>query len=185
VDYLGPMSAERSVEMPAEPPVEPPVEPRVEPPVAPRAFKDALSRFASGVTVVTVEDAGEVLGITVSAFSSVSLDPPLVLVAINGRAPVHAALPRVGRFAVSVLAQGQDAVSNHYAGYRQPGVVPELARSDVGPPVVAGALAWLVCSLHAAVGAGDHTLFIGRVEHLSSNDGEPLVYFKGKYRALG
>ncbi len=149
-----------------------------------KAFKDALSRFASGVTVVTVEDGGEVLGITVSAFISVSLAPPLVLVSVDKRAKSHDAFARVGRFAVSVLAAGQDAISNYYAGWKQPGQTVELARPDMGTPVVPDALAWIDCSLHAAVEAGDHTLFIGRVEGLTVRDGDPLLYFRGRYREL-
>ena len=101
-----------------------------------KAFKDALSRFASGVTVVTVEEGGEVLGITVSAFLSVSLDPPLVLVSIDKRARSHEAFGRVGRYAVSVLAAGQDAISNYYAGWKQPGQTVDLVRPEGGTPVV-------------------------------------------------
>lgn len=149
-----------------------------------KAFKDALSRFASGVTVVTVEDGDEVLGITVSAFISVSLEPPLVLVSIDKRARSHEAFARVGRFAVSVLAQGQDAISNYYAGWKQPGQTVDLVRPEGGTPVVPEALAWLQCGLHQAVDAGDHTLYIGRVEGLTVRDGDPLVYFRGRYRAL-
>lgn len=152
--------------------------------VDPKAFKDALSRLASGVTVVTVEEAGEVLGITVSAFISVSLEPPLVLASIDKRAKSHDAFARVERFGVSVLAAGQDALSNYYAGWRQPGQEVELARSERGLAMVPGALAWIECALHAAVDAGDHTLYIGRVEGVTTNDGDPLVYFRGRYRAL-
>ncbi len=153
-------------------------------PVDVNSYKDALSRFASGVTVVTVEEAGEVHGITVSAFISVSLTPPLILVSIDKRAKSHDVLARVGRFAVSVLGAGQEAVSNYYAGWRQPGQVVELARPDMGTPVVADALAWIDCSLHEAVDAGDHTLYLGHVQGLTTRDGEPLIYFQSRYRAL-
>ena len=153
-------------------------------PVDVNSYKDALSRFASGVTVVTVEEDGEVHGITVSAFISVSLTPPLILVSIEKRAKSHDVLARVGRFAVSVLGAGQEAVSNYYAGWRQPGQVVELARPDMGTPVVADALAWIDCSLHEAVDAGDHTLYLGHVEGLTTRDGEPLIYFRSRYRAL-
>lgn len=153
-------------------------------PVDAKAFKDALARFPSGVTVVTVEEAGEVHGITVSAFLSVSLSPPLILVSIDKRAKSHDVIPRVGRFAVSVLAEGQDPVSNYFAGYKQPDQVVELARPDMGTPVVPDALAWIDCSLHQVVDGGDHTLYIGQVEGVTTRDGAPLIYYRGRYRAL-
>lgn len=150
-----------------------------------QAFKDALSRFASGVTIVTVESADEVVGITVSAFISVSLEPPLVLVSIDKRAKAHDVLARSERFAISVLAAGQEAISNYYAGWKAPGQTVALARPDMATPVVPDALAWIDCSLHQAVEAGDHTLYIGRVERLTVRDGEPLLWFRSKYRTLG
>ncbi len=150
-----------------------------------RAFKDAMARFASGVTVVTINDGdGDgVIGITVSAFVSVSLDPPLVLVSIDKRAPAHAAIPRAGRFAVSILAAGQEGVSNHFASRRSEAKV-ELTRPDTTTPVVLGALAWIDCALYSATEAGDHTLYLGLVEGIGSHDGDPLVYWKGGYRRV-
>jgi flavin reductase (DIM6/NTAB) family NADH-FMN oxidoreductase RutF len=153
-------------------------------PVDAKSFKDALSRFPSGVTVVTVEDADEVLGITVSAFLSVSLDPPLVLVSIDRRARSHDVFARAERFAVSVLGVGQEAVSNFYAGYKQPGQTVDLVRPDGAVPVVPEAVVWLQCALHAAVPAGDHTLYIGRVDGVTVREGEPLLYFRGRYRTF-
>ncbi|MDP2306041.1 MAG: flavin reductase family protein [Pseudomonadota bacterium] len=153
-------------------------------PVEPKDFKDAMSRFASGVTVVTVEQGAEVYGITVSAFISVSIAPPLILVSIDKRAACHDAIARAERFAVSVLAAGQVDISNYYAGWRQPGQTVELTRTERGLPVVPGALAWVECAMFNAVEGGDHTLFLGRVEGLTTRDGEPLIYFRSRYRAL-
>ena len=147
-----------------------------------KAFKDALARFASGVTVVTCENGGEVHGITVSAFLSVSLDPMLVLVSIDKRAKAHDLLAQAERFTVNVLAAGQDAISNYYAGWRQPGQVVELTTTDTGAHVVPGALAWIECERHAGLEGGDHTLYLGRVVGLTVHDGDPLLYFRGKYR---
>lgn len=149
-----------------------------------KAFKDALARFASGVTVVTCQNGGEVHGITVSAFLSVSLDPMLVLVSIDKRAKANELLAQADRFTVNVLAAGQDAISNYYAGWRQPGQVVELGRTDSGADVVPGALAWIECERHAALDGGDHTLYLGRVVGLTVHDGDPLLYFRGKYRAF-
>jgi len=153
-------------------------------PVDAKAFKDALARFPSGVTVVTVQEGEDVHGITVSAFLSVSLSPPLILVSIDKRAKSHDVIPRVGRFAVSILAEGQDPVSNYFAGYKQPDQTVELARPDMGSPVVPDALAWIDCSLHQVVDGGDHTLYIGQVEGVTTRDGAPLIYYRGRYRAL-
>lgn len=150
-------------------------------PVDAKTFKDALSRFPSGVTVVTLKDGEEVHGITVSAFISVSLEPPLILVSIDKRSKLHDTFGRLGRFAVSILRNDQSAVSNYYAGWRQPGQTVDLAHTPNGHPVVAGAIAWIECALEESIESGDHTLFIGLVENASTHDGEPLLYFRGKY----
>ena len=94
------------------------------------------------------------------------------------------ALARADRFAVSLLAAGQDAVSNYYAGWKQPGQTVELVRPEGGVPVVPDALAWIQCARHEAFDAGDHTLYLGRVEAATVRDGDPLLYFRGRYRAL-
>ncbi|MES2643150.1 MAG: flavin reductase family protein [Myxococcota bacterium] len=147
-------------------------------------FKDAMSRFASGVTVVTVEHGGEVHGITVSAFISVSLAPPLILVSIDRKAGLHDLIAGAERFTVSMLAADQVDVSNYYAGWRKPEQTVELARTERGSAVVAGALGWIECTQFNAVDGGDHTLFLGRVEAVTTRDGEPLIYFRSRYRAL-
>lgn len=150
--------------------------------IDPKIFRDTLGRFCSGITVVMVEDAQGQRGMTASAFISVSMDPPLVLVAVARRAHLHARLN--DRYTLSLLAAGQDQVSNHFAG--RPDPLPEgtITRNAAGHPVIAGALGWIDCVVHDRVDAGDHTLFIGRVESVDSFDGEPLAYFRGRYRAL-
>lgn len=143
-------------------------------------FRQTLGRFASGVTVVTMEEDGHVHGITVSAFLSVSLDPPLVLVSIDKRAQSHARLLAAERYGVSILAQGQERLSNHFAS-RDDSVVPEFDYL-AGFPVLKDTLAQLVCKIHQTVDAGDHTLFIGYIQELNWQDSMPLTYFQGKYR---
>ena len=150
--------------------------------IDPKAFRDALGRFLSGITIVMIEDDEGQRGMTASAFLSVSMDPPLVLVAVSKKAHLH---PRItDRYTVSLLAADQDFVSNHFAG--RPDPLPEgtITRNAAGNPVIAGALGWIDCSVHDRVDAGDHTLFIGRVEALETFDGEPLAYFRGRYRSL-
>lgn len=159
----------------------------------PKLLKAVFGQFLSGVTVVTAvrpdaSGAQTLCGMTASAFISVSMEPPLVLVSVQHHARLHACLSAGGPFAISVLAQGQELISNHYAGWRKEGCEPTmLPAAPEGPyrtPVVADALAWLDLDLHASVDAGDHTLFIGRVVNLGLSpipDRPPLAYFAGKY----
>lgn len=153
--------------------------------VSPAAFRDALGRFASGVTVVTIPHAGDpagVRGITANAFMSVSLEPPLVLVSIGKKARAHEPLLTAQRYGVSILGQDQAALSNHFAGFDD-SAVPSFTELD-GLAVLEGALAQLVCRVVNRVEAGDHTLFIGQVEALTTAEGSPLLYFRGRYGEL-
>jgi flavin reductase (DIM6/NTAB) family NADH-FMN oxidoreductase RutF len=148
-----------------------------------RAFRAALGRFASGVTVVTTRHQDRIHAMTASAFVSVSLDPPLVLVSVDRRASMHEILPLTGRYGVSVLAEHQAAVSNHFAGRPLPGLdVRFITRQGV--PLVEGAVAHFVVEVTDAHPAGDHTLYIGRVEHFETREGRPLVFHGGRYRQL-
>jgi flavin reductase (DIM6/NTAB) family NADH-FMN oxidoreductase RutF len=151
--------------------------------VTPQAFRQTLGRFASGITVVTTLQDGDVRGITVSAFLSVSLEPPLVLVSIDKKAHSHERMMKVEHYGVSILSEGQQSISNHFAG-RAPDTTPEFETLE-NFPVVKGAVAQLVCRTAQKIDAGDHTLFIGEIEHLTwREDVQPLLYFHGKYRAV-
>ena len=147
--------------------------------IDPREFRATLGRFATGVTVVTMLRDGEPYGITVNAFMSVSLKPPLVAIAIDERANAHPTLLESDRFGVSILRDDQDGLSNLFAGYPS-----ETAPSWVeieGMPLLDGAIGHIVCRITAQHEAGDHTIFVGHVEHLAYDEGEPLLYFRGKY----
>lgn len=148
------------------------------------AFRSVMGSFATGITVVTAEHAGQICGMTASAFLSVSLDPPLVLVSVARSATLHARVVAAGRYAVSMLGAGGEAVSNHFAGRPTADAEIRFTREASATPVLLDALAWVDCSLESAVEAGDHTLFIGRVEALGRREGAPLVYYRGKYREL-
>lgn len=151
--------------------------------VTPQAFKQTLGRFASGVTVVTMQHDGEVRGITVSAFLSVSLEPPLVLVSIDKKAHSHERMIEVEHYGVSILSEDQQNLSNHFAG-RAPDVVPTFEELG-GFPVLENALAQLLCKTVQKVDAGDHTLFIGQIEQLKwQENAKPLVYFHGGYQKV-
>jgi flavin reductase (DIM6/NTAB) family NADH-FMN oxidoreductase RutF len=148
--------------------------------VSAQSFKQTLSRFASGVTVVTMQDGDTLHGITVSAFLSVSLEPPLVLVSIDKKAHSQARLLTAERFGVSILAQDQEYLSNHFAG-RDESVQPTYD-TLAGFPVLNEALAQLVCQVHQVIDVGDHTLFIGYIQEVAWREAMPLTYFQGKYR---
>jgi flavin reductase (DIM6/NTAB) family NADH-FMN oxidoreductase RutF len=148
-----------------------------------RQFRNALGRFASGVTVVTARHQDHVHGMTANAFTSVSLDPPLVLVSIDNRASMHEILPGARRFGISVLAEHQEPHSNHFAGRTVEDLEVTFTMRH-GVPLIDGAVAHFVVEAVDIHPAGDHTLYIGRVEHFESNDERPLLFYAGRYRRL-
>ena len=149
-------------------------------------FRSALSRFPSGVTVVTTRDAGgRFHGMTVSAFASVSLEPPLVLVCIEKTTGSHRALRESEFFVVNVLAEGQENLSNHFASQvsdRFDGIAYRLGLGEI--PVLENALVTLQCRLAYAHEGGDHTIFVGLVEKTEVKNEKPLIYWDGDYRKL-
>jgi flavin reductase (DIM6/NTAB) family NADH-FMN oxidoreductase RutF len=149
-----------------------------------RAFRTTLGRFATGVTVVSMQEGEARHGITVNAFLSLSLDPPLVGVSIDRSAHAHGALLASERYGVSVLRADQEAVSNHFAGRPDSEVAAPFESLD-GFPVIVGAVAQLVCRIVDRYDTGDHTLFVGEVETLLHREGQPLLYFGGDYRRVG
>lgn len=149
-------------------------------------FRAALGRFASGVTIVTSKDAdGNWHGITVSAFCSVSLDPPLVLVCIDVNTGSHHALTQTDSFVVNILRADQQRISDRFASYLPDKFETVRCRSGIDDlPVLEDALANLECRLVNSHANGDHTIFVGLIERVTVNDGEPLVYWHGNYRNL-
>jgi flavin reductase (DIM6/NTAB) family NADH-FMN oxidoreductase RutF len=149
----------------------------------PRHFRSALGRFASGVTVVTARYQDQTHGMTANAFVSVSLDPPLVLVSLDNRSYMHRILPNVGHYGVSVLAEEQERLSNHFAGRTSEGIhIRFLTRNGI--PLLEGAVAYFVVRVMDAHPAGDHTLYIGHVQHFESRDERPLLFYAGRYQNL-
>ncbi|MBQ0879756.1 MULTISPECIES: flavin reductase family protein [Streptomyces] len=167
-------------------------------------FRAAMSRLASGVVLVTAQEppldpddplapSGEDVGMTATAFMSVSLDPPLVLVSLRTGSRMDDLLDEQPLWAVSVLSGSQRHIAGRFAMKGR--VSDRLLFADIpyrrgeatGAPLVGGALATLECRTEQRVTAGDHTLVIGRVltASLPSADGGPLAYFRGRYRQLG
>ena len=155
-------------------------------PVSPDEFRRALSRFASGITVVaTMDSDGKLHGITVSAFCSVSLRPPLVLVCIEKTTGSYRALIDSGKFSVSILGEEQSDVSEHFASLT-PNKFDSVAyqAGDNGLPLLEDAAVSMECEVTAAHDAGDHTIFIAEVGRIVINEIRPLVYLHGDYRRL-
>ena len=155
-------------------------------PVSSADFRSALSRFASGVTVVTTKDAaGKQFGITVSAFCSVSLDPPLVLICIEKTTGSHHAFNESGRFTVNILTESQAHISEHFASLLEDKFsMIDHAIDEHGVPLLQNSLATLQCVLFKTLDGGDHSIFLGLVEHVSVRDDDQLVYFKSTYRTI-
>ena len=149
-----------------------------------KTFRKTLGKFASGVTVITTLVDGETHGMTASAFFSLSLDPPLVAVAVDHRARIHELLLRSGRFGVSVLNRQQESLSNHFARMTKEEVDVSFFEED-GVPLIGEALMNLVCRVADSFPGGDHTIYVGQVEWCRSrDDGEPLMYYAGGYHSI-
>jgi len=155
--------------------------------VAPDEFRAAMSRFITGVTVITVETAdSSVHGMTANAFCSVSLRPPLVLVCVDHLAETYLHLRERGEFGVSVLKADQDAFSEYFADpERNPDSARRLGiryrKMKSGRPVLDNALLNLDCRIVDAHQAGDHAIFVAEVREVALGEGEPLLYFRGRY----
>ena len=147
-----------------------------------------MRRFPTGVAVITVDAEGQRLGLTVGSLVAVSLQPPLVGVAISHEAAMHELLLEAGGFAVSLLAAGQEWLAQHFArGVPPIGMWRDVATEDAasGAPLLVGALGWLECVLRRDVDAGTHTFFVGEVLRATAGpDAPPLVRVGGEYRSL-
>jgi 3-hydroxy-9,10-secoandrosta-1,3,5(10)-triene-9,17-dione monooxygenase reductase component len=148
-------------------------------------FKAAMASFGAGVTVITTVDAAQKpAGLTATAFSSVSKRPPLCLICVAKSADAYGALHAAGRFAVNFLAKDQEAISNQFATHgidKFEGIAWEPGEAT-GCPVVAGAVGVVECITHAVNTFGDHDIFIGDIRRVAVFPGDPLLYFRGKYR---
>ena len=171
---------------PARPSADPERSARVtgsRPEIDPRVFRRVMSRFATGVTVITTRDGDGVRGMTANAFMSGSLEPPLLVVSIAKRAHMHALMLEAERFGVNLLAETHEEVSNHFAGRPNPGLHVAFEERH-GAPVLRDACARMAAEMVAQHECGDHTIFIGHILHMDFDDRMPLLYHAGCYRAL-
>ncbi len=167
----------------------PPAEPaRTAAPPSPADFREVFGHFATGVAVITAAAPAGTGGMTANAVCSLSLDPLLVLVCFENEARTLPLVREAGRFGVSVLRAGQDALARRFASKVPEGEkltgVPQ--RAEGGVPVLAEALAWAVCDLREVTPGGDHTIVIGEVAALGAGEpgAGPLVWYRGAYVAL-
>src|SRR5690606_6978914 len=181
------------VDLPAEGPApRPPEAPRDEAgPVDGEALRRAMRQTAAPVVVVTAEVGGEPRGATIGSFTSVSLDPPLVSFNVTRGTQLHRALCQADRFAVHLLGAEHAALAAHFAVPDLPGEAqfapfPHRRFDDGRPPLIEGTLGVLVCRAESRFAAGDHSIFLGRVEAvLPGRDGPPLLYHRQTYRGVG
>jgi flavin reductase (DIM6/NTAB) family NADH-FMN oxidoreductase RutF len=152
-------------------------------------FRKALRHFPAGVTIVTIRTGEQTHGLTISAFASVSAEPPLIMVIIENR---HRAYPMLMEqdavFAVNILGEDQSELSNRFAWVKDEDrfALGGWSSAETGAPILTDALAWLDCRIHARYPAGSHTIFVGQVEAsaVPKEEAPPLVYWNRGYRKL-
>jgi flavin reductase (DIM6/NTAB) family NADH-FMN oxidoreductase RutF len=153
-----------------------------------RRFRDALGQFPTGVTIITtVTPSGERLGMTISSFNSLSLDPPLVLFSIWREANSFASWRRAERYAINVLSENQEELSNKFARAKDEKWIGQtLLNGRTGLPLLPNAVIAFECEAYGRHDGGDHEIFVGRELHENhAKRGHPLVFFGGQYRRLG
>lgn len=145
-----------------------------------RTFRNAMGKFATGVTVITSKVGDDIHGMTANAFMSVSLNPKLITVSIDNRANMLDQIKESNQFGVNILSESQQDISMHFAGQTKEdreidfGFIQEI-------PVIKDSLVSVVCDVDTSYVVGDHTLFIGKVIDIASTEGEPLTFYCGKY----
>ncbi|WP_271401000.1 flavin reductase family protein [Salinicoccus roseus] len=145
-----------------------------------REFRNAMGRFATGVTVITSSDGKENYGMTANAFMSVSLEPKLITISIDNKANILDKIKTSGQFAVSFLSDEQQDISMHFAGQKKKEGPIDFDEIE-GVPTIRGSLASVVCDVDQSIVVGDHTIFIGKVLDLKLSEGQPLTFFCGRY----
>ncbi len=153
-------------------------------PIDPSEFRRVLGHWVTGVAVVASRTGqGEPCGFTANAFTSLSIDPPLVLVCVDRAGNSHASIRAAGVFTVNVLGSDDERLARHFAvsggSDKFEGIAWRTAAS--GAPILEESLAWVDCSVRQTVPGGDHTIFIGEVLAADAEEGEPLIFYRGGY----
>jgi flavin reductase (DIM6/NTAB) family NADH-FMN oxidoreductase RutF len=156
-------------------------------PIERNELRRVMGHFATGVTVITTfSKEGKLHGLTANAVSSLSLDPPLLIICVDKKAESYACFEDSGVFTVNILGDEQEDLSRRFAvsgGEKFEGVA--YRRGANGAPILSGALAHLECKLHATYEGGDHTIYLGLIEEAETREGKPLLFFRGGYREIG
>jgi 3-hydroxy-9,10-secoandrosta-1,3,5(10)-triene-9,17-dione monooxygenase reductase component len=151
-------------------------------------FRHLLGAYTTGVTVITARGRdNELAGVTINSFTSVSLDPPLILFCLEKKARCFPVFKSASHFAVNMLSAGQEQISRAFTLPHHPGLSPRNFVPDVeNCPILRGTLGWLLCRKTAVHPGGDHLIFVGEVLRLNQPriKQKPLIYFRGQYRAL-
>ena len=153
-----------------------------------RSFRQVMGCFATGITVVTAEDSdGKALGITINSLTSVSLEPPLILFCLDRRAHIFPIFKKLEHFAVNILSNSQEDISQHFADYRhhpRPEKLWDKPQNEC--PILRQTLGWMICRKTKVYKSGDHDIILGEVVklHLSKKDLKPLLYFRSRYRSI-
>jgi 3-hydroxy-9,10-secoandrosta-1,3,5(10)-triene-9,17-dione monooxygenase reductase component len=148
-------------------------------------YRRAIGRFATGVTVVTAKDGEQMVGMTASAVASLTLDPPRLLVCVNNRLPTHTALERTRRFGVNVLGEGDEALALRFAQPAKDKFAGLRVSLEHDVPLLNDAIARFVCDVHERLPGGDHSIFIGAIQHCEHVPGRrPLLYFASDFGGI-
>ncbi|MBI2820360.1 MAG: flavin reductase family protein [Acidobacteria bacterium] len=159
--------------------------PLPEPPIDPKMFRKTMGCFATGVTIVTTESAGELYGMTVNSFTSVSVQPTLVLICLANDARTTPAVQAQGWFVVNILEERQVALSNRFALSEEDRFADlEFSLNEYGLPVLPGCIAHLVCRVYRIDPGGDHLIVLGEVVKAEFHEASPLLFFGGAYANL-
>lgn len=150
-------------------------------------LRRVMGHFATGVTIITtLNNAGQLHGLTANAFTSVSLVPPLLLICVDKKAESYPSFEESKVFTVNILKDDQEALSRKFAvsgGEKFRGVAYRVGAN--GAPILEGVLAWLECKVAASYDGGDHTIYLGEIQEAETREGKPLLFFRGGYREMG
>ena len=154
--------------------------------IDPRELRNVFGAFATGVTIITTNDVnGKPFGLTANSYTSLSLDPPLVLVCVDKKVDCYACFEQSKVFAVNFLAEDQEQLSTRFAtkGIEKFEGIP-IRQGSIGVPLLEGAIGFIECKLVNGYEGGDHTIYVGEVQAASASGERPLLFFKGKYNKL-
>ena len=150
-------------------------------------LRRVMGHFATGVTIITtVSKSGQLFGLTANAFTSVSLDPPLLLISVDKKAESYPCFEESKVFTVNILSDSQEALSRKFAvsgGNKFEGVAYHMGANGV--PIILGTVGYIECRVYATYDGGDHSIYLGEILEAEASEGKPLMFFRGGYRTIG